>query len=211
MQPWHRRSAIWPGCSRTAMRTPPTNSLSRCRTKELPVNISFRRTPTPHCPLSPYTLSFPPHWGGRKYVNILHFTCKLVRQGYPASPAHFSHKKNFIEFVVPTNRHPVEDLYEVTAVAAETRNMQFNSQSLPHSSNRLFHPPLQPPHTSTLPYSPMTAVLRLMTWWLLELPVWEEGLSERLSARLEAKCFRFVFQKRRRKKNAEKFYNYQNM
>lgn len=34
MQRWLQRSVIWPRCSRTATRTPPTNSLNRCRTKE---------------------------------------------------------------------------------------------------------------------------------------------------------------------------------
>lgn len=44
MQLWHQRSVTWPRCSRTATRIPPTNSSSRCRTKELLANIS----PSPH-------------------------------------------------------------------------------------------------------------------------------------------------------------------
>lgn len=68
MQQWHQRSVIWPRCSRTVTRIPPTNSSSRCRTKEL-LNIFSRRTPTLSLvvsvpfwslALSPYTLTFSP-------------------------------------------------------------------------------------------------------------------------------------------------------
>lgn len=48
----HQRSVIWLGCSRTAMKTPPTNSLSRCKTEEMLIHISSRRIPSPRCPLS---------------------------------------------------------------------------------------------------------------------------------------------------------------
>ena len=44
MQQWHQRSVIWLRCNRTATKTPPTSSSSRCRTKEL-LNIFFRHIP----------------------------------------------------------------------------------------------------------------------------------------------------------------------
>lgn len=163
MQPWHRRSAIWPGCSRTAMRTPPTNSLSRCRTKELLVNISFRRTPTPHSPTQSIHLQFPTPLRGKK---ICEHTTLYLQIGQTRVPCFHLHitvtRKNFIVFVVLTNRHPVEDLYEVTVVAAETRNMQFNSQSLPHRSNCLFHFPSNRPTHSR---SPTLRWQLCCVWW----------------------------------------------
>lgn len=69
MQLWHQRSATWPRCSRTATRIPPTNSLSRCRTKRTVSQRFFSSVPF----LAPQHLtlfSFSPRLQTRKDVRV---------------------------------------------------------------------------------------------------------------------------------------------
>lgn len=113
----------------------------------------------------------------------VHFTCNWSDKG-PVSPAHFSQSQQKLHSVCTEKPTPC------------CRFIWSHCSTEVTLSSTVCSIFLKLPHTSR---SPALRWQLCCVWWHNSSQSWrwEEGLSERLSARL--KCFRFVFQKRIKK------------